>query len=87
MNNLQDYKEVSYNSFQEIMDETLSGSGLKDIEIAYKIGVKSSATVKNAFRKEGQVVSDEVMTHIMKVIGLDGFILWNNSKRKYFIKK
>jgi hypothetical protein len=59
---------------------------MKEIEIALKVGLKSSATVKNAFRKDSQIVSDEVMTHVMSIIGVDGFILWVNSKRHYYIK-
>ena len=39
-----------------------------EIEIALKVGVKTTATVKNAFRKDMQIVSDEVLTKIMETI-------------------
>lgn len=86
MQNIQDYRQVSYSQFQEAMDAALADSKMKDIEIAIKVGLKSAATVKNAFRKDSQIVSDEVMTHIMSVIGLPGFILWTDSNRYYYIK-
>jgi hypothetical protein len=87
MHNFNGYKEVSYNAFQDIMHSYFVESKLREIEIAFKIGLKSAATVKNAFKKDSQIVSDEVMSHIMNIIGLDGFILWSNSKRKYFVSE
>jgi hypothetical protein len=83
---INNYKAVSYSAFQKEMDYFFSKSELKEIEIAIKVGLKSTATVKNAFRKDAQIVSDEVMTNIMGVINLDGFILWNKGKRIYYIK-
>lgn len=86
MQNIQDYKQVTYSQFQDAMDIAMSKSCFKEIEIALKVGLKSSATVRNAFRKDTQIVSDEVMTNIMSIIGLDGFILWFNAKRHYYVK-
>jgi len=83
---INNYKEVKYSIFQKAMDLELASSEIQEIEIAVKVGVKATATIKNAFRKDTQVVSDEVMTKIMEVIGLDGFILWANGKRFYYIK-
>lgn len=84
---IQGYKEVSYSGLQKEMDAKFENSDLTEIEIAMAVKVKSTATVKNAFRKDSQIVSDEVMTNIMKTIGLDGFILWVNAKRFYYIKQ
>jgi hypothetical protein len=84
---IQGYKEVSYSSFQKVMDLQFEKSELTEIEIALAIKVKSTATIKNAFRKDTQIVSDEVMTNVMKAIELEGFILWVNAKRFYYIKQ
>jgi hypothetical protein len=83
---LENYKEVNYNVFQKALDLEFANSEIKEIEIALKVGVKTTATIKNAFRKDTQIVSDEVLTKIMDVVGLDGFVLWYNGKRLYYIK-
>tara|TARA_R110000868_G_scaffold329938_1_gene590864 strand:- start:343 stop:510 length:168 start_codon:yes stop_codon:yes gene_type:complete len=54
--------------------------------MAVKLGLKSTATIKNAFRKDNQIVSDEVMSGIMECIELRGFILWMCGDRYYYIK-
>ena len=84
---IQGYKEVTYSGLQKEMDVKFENTELTEIEVAIAVKVKSTATVKNAFRKDSQIVSDEVMTNIMKVIGVDGFILWVNAKRFYYIKQ
>jgi hypothetical protein len=84
---VQGYKEVSYSGLQKEMDYRFEASDFTEIEIAIAVKVKSTATIKNAFRKDAQIVSDEVMTNVMKVIGVDGFILWVNAKRFYYIKQ
>ena len=81
-----DYKQVSYSAFQKEMDLHFDKCELKDIEIALSVGVKTTATVRNAFRKDTQIVSDEVLTKIMETIKLDGFILWKTGKRFYYIR-
>ena len=86
MENLQDYKEINYSVFQKEMDLQFAKCEIKEIEMAIEIGLKSIATIKNCFRKDTQIVSDEVMTKVMNMIKLDGFILWSNGKRFYYIK-
>jgi hypothetical protein len=81
-----DYRQVNFSAFQKEMDFHFDNCELKDIEIALAVGVKSTATVRNAFRKDAQVVSDEVLTNIMQTIKLDGFVLWNKGKRFYYIR-
>lgn len=81
-----DYRQVSFSAFQKEMDAHFDKSELKDIEIALAVGVKSTATVRNAFRKDAQIVSDEVLTNIMQTIKLEGFVLWKNGKRFYYIR-
>lgn len=83
---MNDYTEVKYPAFQKAMDEKFTALNVKEIEIAMKVGLKSVATVKNAFRKDVQVVSDEVMSRVMDIIGLDGFVVWRSGKRFYYIK-
>lgn len=83
---LENYKEVTYLAFQKQMEAHFDKCELKDIEIAVTVGVKSIETVKNAFRKDYQIVSDKVLTKIMETIKLDGFVLWNKGKRFYYVR-
>lgn len=80
------HTELNYSQFQKLMDLQFEKCGLTEIEIALKVGLKSTATIRNAFRKDTQIVSDEVMTKVMHEIGLNGFIVWDNGKRCYFAK-
>lgn len=83
---IQGYNKVNYQKFQTEMDARFANCELSELEIAVKLGLKSAATIKNAFRKDNQIVSDEVMTGIMDLIELRGFVLWFNGERYYYIK-
>lgn len=84
---IQGYTNVTYTAFQKAMDTHFDNAQIKELQIALSVGLKSVATVKNAFRKDCQIVSDEVMTKVMQLIGLDGFILWKDGNRYYYIKQ
>lgn len=83
---IQGYNKVNYQKFQTEMDARFANCELSELEIAVKLGLKSTATIKNAFRKDNQIVSDEVMSGIMECIELRGFILWMCGNRYYYIK-
>lgn len=83
---IQGFKNVTYQAFQKEMEARFDASGKKEIELALKLGLKSTATIKNAFRKDEQVVSDEVLSGLMDLIDLRGFVLWIEGKRNYYIK-
>ena len=55
--------------------------------IAYEIGVKTPATVRNAFNKEKQIVSDKVLTDIMDTVKINGFVVYHRGEKKYFISQ
>jgi hypothetical protein len=65
---IQGYTKVNYLKFQTEMDARFANCELSELEIAVKLGLKSTATIKNAFRKDNQIVSDEVMSGIMECI-------------------
>jgi len=83
---IQGYNKVNYQKFQIEMDSRFANCELSELELAVKLRLKSTATIKNAFRKDNQIVSDEVMTGIMELMDLRGFILWFNGERNYYIK-
>lgn len=87
MVSVQGYKMVDYQKFQEQLHRSFSTCGKTNIDIASEVRVKTPVTVKNAFRTDKQIVSDDLLTAIMQSVGLGGFILWNKKERFYYIPK
>jgi hypothetical protein len=81
-----EYKQVNFLDFQTTLNSAYKVSGKPKIQIAADINVKSPATVSNALEGDKQVVSDEVLTSVMRSIGLVGFVLWVRGRRYYYIK-
>lgn len=79
------YERISYKALQAKIHRSWVDSGLSLIELSKKVGVKSSQTVKNSFHTEIQMVSDEVLTKVLKEIGLPAKIEWKDGKKSYFI--
>lgn len=79
------YKEIAYLDLIAVLGEYQKDSGKSDVQVAAEIDVKTQATVKNAFNKEAQIVSDKVLTDIMKSIGIEGFVLWSNGTKQYYV--
>jgi hypothetical protein len=85
MVSVEGYKNLTYNDFQRKLGEKLAGCQMTDMELALKVGVKSTATIKNSQRLIKQIVSDNVLTSLAQVIGLDAFVIWHNGKRYYYV--
>lgn len=81
-----DYKQTNYKDFQKELKSAFEKSGKTAILVAANIKVKSQVTIKNAFNCDMQVVSDEVLTNVMKSVGFPGFVLWVLGKRHYYTK-
>jgi len=83
------YRQVTYKKFiAELLkvyaaykEDTRSG----EAEIALCMG-KTTMTVRNCFQPMEQVVSDKVLTGLMKCIRLKGKIEWINAERHYYIE-
>lgn len=80
------FDNVSYQKLQIEMEARFKSSGKTELELALKLGLKSTATIKNAFKRDNQVVSDEVLSGVLENIGLHGFIVWMNGERYYYTK-
>jgi len=87
MNNLEKYKQIKYSEFISELNTKFKESELSAIKLADKCKLKSTVTVSNVFKKDKQIVSDLVVTKIMELLNLDGFILWNKGEKKFFINK
>lgn len=79
------YKQVEYPHLLEVLEDYQNQVGKSDIQIAADINVKTANTVKNAFCIEGQMVSDNVLTNIMKSVELDGFVMTYNGEKYYYV--
>lgn len=78
------YKKISSSEFIWELGIAFKECGKPIIQIAADINVKSPATVQNALNMNS--VSDEVVTSVMKSIGLSGFIVWASGEKYYYIK-
>jgi hypothetical protein len=83
---IQGFTNTTYQKFVMEMEARFTSSQTTEIELAQKLGLKSTQTIRNVFRKDTQIVSDEVMSGIMEFLDLYGFIVWMNGDRYYYIK-
>jgi hypothetical protein len=79
------FKNVNYAELQTVLQEKYVAADIPDVQIANTIDVRSLSTVKNTFNTGMQSVSDEVLTKVFKVLNLNGFVLWVNGERNYYI--
>jgi hypothetical protein len=79
------FKNVNYTELQAVLSEKYKTAAIPDVQIANDIEVRSLSTVKNTFNAGMQSVSDEVLTKVFKVLDLNGFVLWINGERNYYI--
>jgi hypothetical protein len=84
--NLSEYKNTTYREFQKVLHKYSADCNKTEVRIASDIGVKSVLSVRNCFDGRGQIVSDSVLTKLMECLGMDGFVLWVNGCRKYYVK-
>lgn len=80
------YECLSYNNFQRILYAKRVDSNKSIPEIAVCCGIKHTHTINNCFNINKQVAKDSVVTKLMNCLGVDGFILWKDGERLYYIK-
>lgn len=80
------FKKIDYPSLQAEMRKVYRPEETPEIVLATQINVKSVQTVKNAFNEDEQVVSDEVLSNILKELGIISIIGWSNGERNYYIQ-
>lgn len=81
------YKTIDYITFQTTLQRTKVDKEISNPQLAVCAGLKDTATVKKCFTTKKQVVKDTVITKIMECLAINGFILWVNGNRYYYIKK
>lgn len=80
------YQQIPYTEFQKQLGNSFEQSKKSPVQIASSIKVKSAATIKNALNRETQVVSDEVLTAVMKAVSFFGIVVWVSGKKYYYVK-
>lgn len=81
------YKQYTYPEVQSTLHKAWVDSEKTPVQIASEIDVKAALTVQNCFNPDKQIVSDEVLTNVMKSVGIKGSILWHEGERFYYISK
>lgn len=84
--NIKGYKEVNYFELITWLREYRFFNKKSNTQIAVELGFRSSQTIVNALNYTEQGVKDCNLTKIMQYLGFDGIVIWQNGKRKYFIK-
>lgn len=79
------YKQVGYSEFQAALHKANADTKKSPLQIAADLNLGTVETARNAF-KDTQVVSDKVLTGVMKSVGLSGFVIWIFGKKYYYIK-
>lgn len=79
------YKKVEYKKFIKEVKDYRVFTKKSNAEIAVVLGLKCSQTLVNALNPDFQKVGDKVLTKVMKYVGLDGFTLWYNGEKHYYI--
>lgn len=80
------YRQVPYNELQSELNETFHATNKTYVELAYELEVRSVSTAQNAIVSDNQMVSDEILTKVFNIIGLNAFVVWMNGERKYYLK-
>lgn len=83
--NISGYKQVTYSQLQVLIGRGRN-PGTSDAELAVAVGVKTTQTIKNALQKNGQKVSDQILSHLISIIGIDACVVWNKGARNYYVK-
>ena len=81
------YKQVEFSIFTKALIAAFETSEKSYVQVAADINVKAVDTARNAFRCDRQIVSDEVLTNVMKSISLPGMVIWIYGKKYYYLKQ
>ena len=85
--NFKNYSQINYENLIKELKKATTDKDLHELTIATQVGVKSVGTIRNCYNLDVQIVSDEVLSKVFKVLNMNVFIAWIDGDRKYFIKK
>lgn len=79
------YRAVTYNVMIGLLKKSFQNKEKSTREIMNELKINTDATIHNAMKLDKQVVSDKVLTGLMKCIGFDGKVVWKEGIRYYLI--
>lgn len=79
------YKQIEYGELVKALNQQFVDSGKKEMEVALELQLSSANTIRNTFKEDGQIVSDKVLTGVMKSVGLTGCVAYFEGERLYYI--
>lgn len=80
------FQQVTFSKLQSILLEKYKESGKSYVGLAYELDVKSVSTAQNALTGAEQMVSDQILTNLIRILNLTGMVVWQNGQRNYYIK-
>lgn len=80
------FKKIELPDLQAELHKAYKDSGKSYVELAYELNLKSVTSIQNLLMSETQVVSDEMLTKFINLLGLNAFVTWKNGERNYYIK-
>lgn len=85
MVDIKGYSQISFDEFERLLHKAKVDCKKSLPELAVCCGIKHTHTINNCFNYQKQSVKDSLMTSLMKCLDIDGFILWVNGTRYYYI--
>lgn len=85
MSNAAEYKRVPYKKFQSELHKCKININKDEMCLAMELG-KSFTHIRNCFNDRSQIVSDEILSKLMKRVGMEGKIEWVDGVRYYCIE-
>ncbi len=82
---LTSYKNVTYKKFINELDKCYKESKKTEMELASCMK-KTTMSVRNCFQPIKQCVSDKVLTHLLKCLGMKAKIEWLDGNRYYYVE-
>lgn len=79
------YKKVDYFDFITKLREYRGCNKKSNPQLAVELEFRASQTIVNSLNIEKQAVKDSNLTKLMQCLGFDGFILWRNGEKGYYV--
>lgn len=80
------FKQISLPELQSELKNGYKKSGKTYFELAVDMGIKSTTTIQNLLTSEKQIVSDEMLTKFINLLGINAIVMWQDGERNYYIK-
>lgn len=80
------FRRIELSELQEELQKAQKESKKSYVDLAYNLNLKSVTSIQNLLTSDPQVVSDEMLTRFINLLGLNAFVTWKNGERNYYIK-